>query len=276
MKQLTHGSLFAGIGGFDLGFERAGIKTVWQVEIDPFCRRVLERHWPQVPRFADIRDYGRRFILERPDIITGGFPCQDISSAGGRAGIDAARSGLWAEYLRIISHLRPRFAVLENVSALLNRGIGRLLGRLVECGYDAEWETIPACAFGFPHLRKRVFIVAYPQGARLAQRRNDSIESTCSYGEAQESGRGGFTGQGSAEALAARTDWTAESVLLRKSHGIPARMDRMRTIGNAVVPQIAEWIGRRIIAAMAEQSSDPAEKGCFQKRALSSEGGMKP
>src|ERR1700674_691469 len=110
MKQLTHGSLFAGIGGFDLGFERAGIKTVWQGEIDPFFRSVLERHLAPVTKVADIRDYGRRFVLERPDIITGGFPCQDISSAGGRAGIDAARSGLWAEYLRIISHLRPRFS----------------------------------------------------------------------------------------------------------------------------------------------------------------------
>src|SRR5438309_1442418 len=132
---MTHGSLFAGIGGFDLGFERAGIETVWQVEIDPFCRKVLEKHWPNVRRFEDVRKCGAH-NLERVDIVTGGFPCQDVSAANTEGeGLDGDRSGLWFEYQRIISELRPAIAVVENVANLLNRGIERILGGLAEIGY---------------------------------------------------------------------------------------------------------------------------------------------
>src|ERR1700678_1941479 len=119
MKPLTHGSLFSGIGGFDLGFERAGIKNVWQVEIDPYCQRVLAKQFPDAERFDDVRTVGRH-NLKPVDIISGGFPCQDISTAGKRAGIaEGTRSGLWSEYARIIGELRPRFVVVENVAALL-------------------------------------------------------------------------------------------------------------------------------------------------------------
>src|SRR6185312_5367478 len=155
------GSLFAGIGGFDLGFERAGFKTIWQVEIDSFCRRVLAKHFPEAERFEDVRDCGKHNL--RPvDVICGGFPCQDISNAGKRAGIDGERSGLWSEFARIIGELRPRFVVVENVAALLGRGMGRVLGDLAEIGYDAEWQVISAAEMGALHLRERVWIVAYP------------------------------------------------------------------------------------------------------------------
>lgn len=136
----------------------------WQVEIDPFCQRVLAKHWPHVKRYGDIRTVGE---LEGVDLIAGGFPCQDISYAGAGAGIDGARSGLWGEMLRIIRLVRPQFVLVENVSALLTRGIERVLGELAASGYDAEWQSLPAAAFGAPHIRDRVFVVAYAQGLRM-------------------------------------------------------------------------------------------------------------
>lgn len=155
---MTLGSLFSGIGGFDLGFERAGYEIKFQVEIDEYCQRVLARHWPDVQRFGDIRTIER---LPNVDVLCGGFPCQDISHAGKREGIDGERSGLWSEFVRIIRLVRPRYVVVENVSALLVRGMGRVLGDLSASGYDAEWDCIPACAVGAPHRRDRVWIVAY-------------------------------------------------------------------------------------------------------------------
>src|SRR3990167_10224394 len=119
---LTHGSLFSGIGGFDLGFERVGIKTIWQVECEPYCLKVLEQHWPNVRRYTDVRTFLNE-SPKRPDILSGGFPCQDISVAGKGAGIvEGTRSGLWSHFHRAISVLRPKFVVVENVSALLFRG----------------------------------------------------------------------------------------------------------------------------------------------------------
>src|SRR5204863_370991 len=115
----------------------------WQVEIDPFCRQVLEKHWPNVTRYFDVRQVKR---LESVDVLCGGFPCQDISVAGKGEGIDGERSGLWREFDRLIGELRPRYVVVENVSALLVRGLGRVLGDLVARGYDAEWDCIPASA----------------------------------------------------------------------------------------------------------------------------------
>jgi site-specific DNA-cytosine methylase len=163
------GSLFSGIGGFDLGFERAGMRVSWQVELDPYCRAVLARHFPDAARFDDVREVGAR-NLAPVDLLCGGFPCQDLSPAGKGAGLDGARSGLWAEFARIVRELRPRYVVVENVPALLTgKGkrwdrapVGRVLGDLAEAGYDAEWACLSAREFGAPHLRKRIWIVAYP------------------------------------------------------------------------------------------------------------------
>jgi DNA (cytosine-5)-methyltransferase 1 len=160
MTQLTFGSLFAGIGGFDLGFERAGFECRWQVEIDQYATKILEKHWPQVHRERDIRECSAR-NLERVDIIAGGFPCQDISYAGLGAGLDGERSGLFFEAIRLVSELQPRAVVLENVAALLTRGLDRVLGTLAEIGYDAEWHCIPDAHVGAPHIRDRVFVIAY-------------------------------------------------------------------------------------------------------------------
>src|SRR5690606_2479372 len=115
---MTFGSLFAGIGGFDLGFERAGLQCKWQVEIDPYCQKVLAKHWPGVLRWDDVKTFARDCVAERVDVICGGFPCQDISNAGLKAGIDGERSGLWSEYVRIIRVLRPKYVVVENVAAI--------------------------------------------------------------------------------------------------------------------------------------------------------------
>ena len=170
-KQLTFGSLFAGIGGFDLGFERAGMVCRWQVEIDQECRNDLAMRWPNVRQHDDVRTWGSP-TAEPVDVICGGFPCQDISNAGLRKGITGERSGLWSEIARIAGDLQPRFVVVENVSALLGRGMGRVLGDLATLGYDAEWECLPASAFGAHHRRDRVFIIAYrPDSVRLRPQR---------------------------------------------------------------------------------------------------------
>lgn len=255
MGQLTHGSLFAGIGGFDLGFERAGIKTVWQVEINEYCRQVLARHFPDADRFNDIRECkGFDHVccdgfchchwdrLRYVDVITGGFPCQDISEAGKRAGIHGDRSGLWREYLRIIRELRPKFAVVENVPALLNRGIERVLGGLADIRYDAEWNVIGADALGASQHRERIWILAYPhdpglQGPKWAGKSNPPREERKAAYSGPLRSDCGFWPPGPR----AITD------IPRMADGPADRMDRLRSLGNAVLPQITQWIGERLV-----------------------------
>lgn len=154
----TIGSLFSGIGGLERGLEIAvGARTVWQVEADPFCRRVLARHWPHAERFDDVRTVRS---LPTVGIMCGGFPCQDVSLAGKGAGIDGERSGLWREFARIIGESRPRVVVIENVAALAGRGLNRVIGDLARLGYMGSWNVVSAAAVGAPHLRRRIFIIA--------------------------------------------------------------------------------------------------------------------
>lgn len=232
---LTVGSLFAGIGGLDLGLERAGMKTVWQVEIDPFCRKVLAKHWPDVERFEDVRTVGKH-NLNPVDLICGGFPCQDIGCAGKRAGIDGERSGLWSEFHRIICELRPMFVVIENSVALLIRGLDRVLCDLAACGFDAEWQPVLASDFTFPHRRERLFVVAYANGKHGASR----------MGNQQNWPREIFD-RSRRERDAVRVQ--AADRFVGVDDGVRGRsyFDRGHAIGNAVVPQVAEWIGRRIV-----------------------------
>ena len=160
--------LFSGIGGFSLGLERAGMATAMFCEIEPFCRRVLAKHWPGVPIHDDVRTLDRLVVAEKAgavDLVCGGFPCQDISVAGKGAGLDGERSGLWFEYRRIIEEVAPRWVVIENVPALRSRGLDTVLGGLAALGYDAEWHCIPASALGAPHRRDRVWLVAHTQHA---------------------------------------------------------------------------------------------------------------
>jgi DNA (cytosine-5)-methyltransferase 1 len=232
------GSLFAGIGGFDLAAERAGMVVKWQVEIDPFCRRVLEKHWPHVRRYEDVRTVGPE--LERVDVVCGGFPCQDISVAGRGAGLAGERSGLWSEMRRIIGELRPRYVVVENVPALLGRGMGTVLGNLAEVGYDAEWECLPAVAFGARHIRDRVWIVAYPHSQGPQERQ--VFSRVPGRARCDQDGQDVTLGCG----------WVTESPVVRALHGIPHRVDRVRSLGNSIVPQVAEWIFRLIAEAEAK------------------------
>lgn len=170
MTVATIGSLFSGIGGLELGLERAlGARVIWQAERDEFCRSVLRINYPEAFQYEDVRDVGAD--SEVPDLICGGFPCQNISVAGKGEGLAGAQSGLWSEYARIVRELRPRFVVVENVSALLGRGFGVVLGDLAALGYDAWWDCIPAAAVGAPHRRDRLYLVAWrvsdPDGVGL-------------------------------------------------------------------------------------------------------------
>ena len=158
---MTYGSLFSGIGGIDLGLDRAGFECRWQVEIDPFARKVLSKHWPEVPKYEDVTKLTGR-ELERVDLIAGGFPCQDLSQAGKRAGIEGDRSGLWFEFARLIGILRPRYVLIENVPGLLDRrAMPRVIGELARLGYVGSWFCLRASDLGAAHLRKRVFVVAH-------------------------------------------------------------------------------------------------------------------
>lgn len=245
--QLQFVSLFAGIGGIDLGLERAGMRCVAQVEIHPFCQLVLRNHWPNVRKFTDIRRFSRRCLHARVDLVAGGFPCQDISNAGTKLGITGARSGLWKEMLRVVRSLRrPTFVFVENVAALRARGLEVVLGDLAESGFHAEWDCLPAASFGAPHLRDRLFIVAYTKrlrwdGAQVfdwsdpPQPRTWSSEKV--RGVAEVEGR----------------SYRRHPRLLRMGNGISAAMDRLRGCGNAVVPQVAEYVGRRITSFYATQ-----------------------
>jgi DNA (cytosine-5)-methyltransferase 1 len=165
--------LFSGIGGFSLGLERTGgFQTVGFCEIEPYCQAVLRKHWPEVPIYDDVRKLSVGRLASdgiEPDVICGGFPCQDISVAGKGEGIEGERSGLWSEFARLIGEIRPRFAIVENVSNLLGRGLDRVLGDLAALRFDAEWHCIPASAVGAPHRRDRIWIVAYPDRGRAAQ-----------------------------------------------------------------------------------------------------------
>jgi DNA (cytosine-5)-methyltransferase 1 len=253
--------LFSGIGGFSLGLERAVMRTVAFCEIDPYCQSVLKKHWPGIPVFPDVRSLNARLVRDwcRPiDVIAGGFPCQDISSAGAKVGIGGERSGLWAEYARLIGELRPRYVVVENVSALLARGLGEVLGDLASLGYDAEWHCIPASAVGAHHGRDRLWLIGYPNcdsqpglpvDAEARWGAEDVADAQCRLGPL---GRY-LAGARWQQELDAPGPWDGspedQPDFLGVVDGIPSRMDRLRSLGNSIVPQIAEVIGRAILNA---------------------------
>lgn len=231
--------LFSGIGGFSLGLERAGMRTVAFCEIEPFCRAVLRKHWPNVPVYDDVRTLTAERLRAdgiSVDVICGGFPCQDISNAGKRAGIEGERSGLWREYARLVSELRPRFVIVENVAALLGRGLGRVLGDLAEIGYDAEWDCIPAAAVGALHYRDRLWITAYPNTNGMRPQRVRPAPARA-WSEQQ------FTRLVQDQIQLSVPAGRHRSL----SDGVPGRMGQLKGYGNAVVPIIPELIGRVIM-----------------------------
>lgn len=267
--------LFSGIGGFSLGLERtAGFKTVAFCEIEPSCRRLLKHHWPNVPCYEDVRDLSAERLAAdgiTVDAICGGFPCQDLSAAGDQAGLDGERSGLVFELLRLVRELRPGVVVMENVTDLLYLGLGRVLGELAKIRYNAWWDCIPGCAIGADHERDRIWIVAYPdrngseehpQCGRLERR--EEVGADAADADRARLARGLQAGTNAFDvvefvsrvrsSIAAppafpREHWAHKPVLGRGAHGIPGRVDRVHGLGNAVVPQIPELIGRAILAS---------------------------
>lgn len=237
------GSLFSGIGGLDLGLERAGMTVVWQSEIDPYASRVLAKHWPHVPNLGDVTciDWS---TVEPVDLICGGFPCQPVSSSGQKRGSEDSY-WLWPEFLRAVRSLRPRFVVVENVADLLVRGLEHVADGLAAEGYDLEWAVLPAAAFGLPQRRPRVFVVADRDGGR-----REGLEERDGEGP-RYFRRLDLDGLAVAEHRATQ----AASRVRRVDDGFPHRVDRLRALGNAVVPQVAEYVGRLIVAAIEDRSA---------------------
>jgi DNA (cytosine-5)-methyltransferase 1 len=235
--------LFSGIGGFSLGLERAGFTTVAFCEIEPYCRAVLRKHWPSVPIYDDVRTLTAERLRTDGivcDLICGGFPCQDISHSNPFAtGIEGKRSGLWREYARLIRDIRPRFVIVENVGALTFRGLEQILGDLAALRFDAEWDVVSASCIGAPHARNRLWIVAYPNGAGL-----EGLEPARAALRSQQSSAPTEFGN---EIIHCGSVWSPLESYLRMGDGGPRPVDEIRSLGNAVVPQIPEMIGRAIL-----------------------------
>ena len=300
---LTVGSLFSGIGGLDLGLERAGMQVIWQSEIDPYACKVLSKHWPEVVNHGDIKKINWEEI-EKPNVICGGYPCQPFSTAGKRRGEEDPRH-LWPWVREAISRLRPDYAILENVRGHLSMGGLSVVAELASIGYDCEWRVVSAASVGANHRRDRIIIVAYPQsqygnvgdnhtrvsaqsetlselrnsgGTKNVANSNDSrphkaqIYSTetrlnafsglgrCSTKVGNSHSKGRQRGIQLSETVAQRSRldkssqstgwsgiWEPEPDVGRVAHGVPSRVDRLRGLGNAVVPQVAELIGRMVI-----------------------------
>ena len=265
MSKLRVLDLFSGIGGFSLGLERAGgFETVAFCEIEEFPRKVLKKHWPEVPIYEDVRNLTADTLARDGidvEVITGGFPCQDLSTAGKRAGLDGERSGLWSEIVRLVREIRPQYVIVENVANLLSgpshqRGgwFGRVLGDLAECGFDAEWRNIPAWVMGRPHERERVWLVAYPRKERWEGVLPDFVNFSAASGVGCRQ---------AAIALAASRDLgersrgrvRGEPPFLNGDYGISEVVGGLGAGGNAVVPQIPEMIGRAILEAEAKHAA---------------------
>jgi DNA (cytosine-5)-methyltransferase 1 len=241
---MNFGSLFAGIGGIDLGFERAGMTCAWQVDNDEFCQKVLTKHWPNVPKYGDIRNVGKQ-NLESVDLIAGGFPCQPYSVAGKRRGTKDDRH-LWPEMLRIISELKPTWVLGENVPGIIPIFLDQAVSDLEAEGYTCTPIVLPACAFDAPHRRNRLFIVAYTKFIRQSSS-GYQIQHSQTY-QTRKTNFSRSTDKTERRKKLVKT-WLPEPNVGRVAHGIPSRVDRLKSLGNAVVPQVAEFIGRIIMEA---------------------------
>lgn len=280
--------IFSGIGGFSVGLEAASMQTVAFCEINPFCQKILTRHWPSVPIFSDITTIHKEDLKALPtiDVIAGGFPCQDISVAGKQKGITAKRSGLWKEFVRLINEIRPKYAIIENVANLRGKGLIRVLQDLWEIGYNAEWHCIPASAFGAPHRRDRIWIIAHPAcigkvGLPIGKKETEPT-SRDGCKNATDPDKQGLQGCGGFEEISpictqeqigmyycsrGIRQWGKEPLEVPRLKderlnpdwvewlmGYPiswteggSRTQRLQSLGNAVVPLIPEFLGEAII-----------------------------
>lgn len=232
MTQLTHGSLFSGIGGFEEGAKMSGIETIWNCEYEPFQRSILKQHYPNSIQYDDVRTMqGQRYV----DIISGGFPCQDISVAGKGVGIKGERSGLWSEMYRILGGGRPKYAIIENSPMLLVRGFERVLYDLSEIGYNAQWQCISNSAFGFPHKRERVYIIAYSNEVR-------EQSNLCKHGAAYSIFKKWSPDPFSGHSLSKRIHEMPAHSTVRNGDGLSNWAHRVGSIGNSVNPVIAKYL----------------------------------
>jgi DNA (cytosine-5)-methyltransferase 1 len=289
-RKLTVGSCFSGIGGLEKGLEDSGgFETRWQIEFDEYASAVLAKHWPRVQRYSDIRDVVQP---ERVDVICGGFPCQDVSLAGARKGLEGKRSTLWSEMFRLICEVKPQWVVAENVPGLLSSDNGQFFGNILRdlagAGYDAEWGVLSAAGVGAPHLRRRIFILAHsmPSRERGKQRESEDeendaphtrllgsteyekqttgIEQLCedvanSTGERfvhranidgkerKEIGRNITCECGETFIYDPKEKWGTEPSVCRMAYGVSNRSHRLKCLGNAVVPAVAQKIGEMIL-----------------------------
>ena len=240
--------LFSGIGGFSLGLERAGFETVAFCEIEDYPRKVLAKHWPGVPIYDDVRELTAERLISDGigdiDVITGGFPCQDLSICGHQLGFEGVRSSLYAEMQRLVGECMPRWTIFENVTGLLTgdegRWFSRFLNDLASLGYDAQWHCISASAIGAAHHRDRVWIIAYPHGANV-----EGVVFPESMGTYSEESRRRQHSR-AIDACIPADDFSGSG---RDSYDVPASMDRLKSLGNSVVPKIPELIGRAIMEA---------------------------
>ena len=242
--------LFSGIGGFSLGLERAGMETIAFCEFDEHAQKVLRKHWPDVPIHSDIRELDAKQYRGTVDVICGGFPCQDLSTAGKQVGFSGERSSLYGEMLRVISECMPRYAIFENVTGLLTGDSGRWFGQflydLAQIGFDAEWHCVSASDIGAQHHRDRVWVIAYPCGSRskvglARQNVRQEGDTRISINLSNEIRR--------ARRKPGMEGWSIEPNVGRVANGVPNRAHRLKQLGNAVVPQIPEAIGRAILGA---------------------------
>ena len=242
MKQHQVLDLFAGIGGFTVGLDKLpNFRTVAFCEQDKECQEVLKKNWPDVPIYSDIKELTYEQLKTdgiKPDVITGGFPCQDISVAGRGEGLKGERSGLWFEYARLIGEVGPRWVIIENVSILRSRGLVTILQNLSEIGYDAEWHCITASYVGAPHQRDRIWVLADPKSERVQGYRPSREQEPYPYAEQKVSLCNG-KGQRS-------TFWEVEPNVGRVVNGVQKRTHRIKQLGNAVVPQIPQFLGEQI------------------------------
>lgn len=234
---MTVGELFCGIGGIGLGLERAGMEVKWAIDNDPYACAVYRKNFPHVRMIEQDITTVDFTELERVDLITGGFPCQDISYAGKGAGIEGPKSGLWSEFWRAIRDMEPEIILVENVPAILVRGADKVCGDLAEIGLYGEWDCIPSGYFGTHFCGDRFFLIASRAAANSSRREGVWPPE-----------RGPWSHEQLERLLRLETQHAIPaSSLGRVSDGISNRMDRLRCLGNAVVPQVAEWIGRRIM-----------------------------